>query len=103
MINTLLSRFVFIWCFVAAYVSLSADEKIDYLKQIKPILSANCYGCHSSLKQEGELRLETRALMLKGGSSGKVMVAGKADESLLVKRITAEEHDRMPPPEEGGE
>ena len=102
MINRLLSRFVFIWCFVAAYVSLSADEKIDYLKQIKPILSANCYGCHSSLKQEGELRLETRAMMLKGGSSGKVMVAGKADESLLVKRITAEEHDRMPPPEEGG-
>ncbi|MAV35052.1 MAG: hypothetical protein CMJ59_06295 [Planctomycetaceae bacterium] len=92
--------FVFGWCTVAVGSWASAADKVDYLKQIKPILSAKCYACHGALKQEGELRLETRTLMLKGGASGEVIVAGKADESLLIKRITAEENERMPPSEQ---
>lgn len=80
----------------------SADDKVDYVKQIKPILSAKCYSCHGALKQEAELRLETRSLMLEGGDSGEAIVAGDADASFLIERITADEDERMPPPEEGG-
>lgn len=91
------------WCFaVAAGGWASADDKVDYLTQIKPVLAAKCYSCHGVLKQEAELRLETRSLMLQGGESGEVIVPGEADKSLLVERITSEEGDRMPPPEEGG-
>ncbi|MFH1303614.1 MAG: DUF1553 domain-containing protein [Planctomycetota bacterium] len=79
----------------------SGAEGIDYLKQIKPILAEKCYACHSSLKQESELRLETRDLMLKGGDSGAVIVPGKVDESLLLQRILATEDEQMPPPQEG--
>ncbi len=93
--------FAFVWLAGAAG-SASADDKVDYVKQIKPILSAKCYSCHGALTQKAELRLETRALMLKGGDSGEVIVAGKADASLLIERITADEDERMPPPEEGG-
>ncbi|MCA9039812.1 MAG: hypothetical protein KDA65_05630, partial [Planctomycetaceae bacterium] len=78
---------------------LVAAEKVDYLKQIKPILSTKCYSCHGALKQEGELRLETRELMLQGGYSGEVIIPGKADESVLLERIMAEEDERMPPAE----
>ncbi len=102
MVNRLLSVVVFCWFTVAAGGWLPAVDQVDYLKQIKPILSAKCYSCHGALKQEGELRLETRALMLKGGESGEVIAAGKADESLLIERITAEEDELMPPPDEGG-
>ena len=98
--NRSLSMFVFGCCTVAVGSSAYAADKVDYLEQIKPILSAKCYACHGALKQEGELRLETRTLMLKGGASGEVIVAGKADESLLIKRITAEEDERMPPSEQ---
>jgi hypothetical protein len=80
----------------------SAEDRIDYIKRIKPILSAKCYSCHGAFKREAELRLETRALMLQGGDSGEVIVAGEADASLLIERITAEEDERMPPLEEGG-
>ena len=101
--NRLLSGLVLCCCTLAAIASSRATEKIDYLKQIKPILSAKCYACHGALKQEGELRLETRTLMLEGGDSGEAIVAGKADESLLLERMVAEGDERMPPPEEGGE
>ncbi len=100
--NKLLCISVFCCCTVAAVGRASAADKVDYLKQIKPILSARCYSCHGALKQEGELRLETRALMATGGESGEVIVAGRADDSLLVQRITADDDEQMPPSGEGG-
>ena len=51
--NRLLSGIVLCCCTLAAITSSRATEKIDYLKQIKPILSAKCYSCHGALKQEG--------------------------------------------------
>ena len=65
-----------------------ADD-VDYLTQIKPLLTEKCYSCHGVLKQEAELRLETKSLMLEGGDSGRVIVPGDPEESLLLQRITA--------------
>ncbi|HJN10222.1 MAG TPA: DUF1553 domain-containing protein [Pirellulaceae bacterium] len=102
MTHRLIHFVVFSAATVVAADWASAEDRIDYIKQIKPILSAKCYSCHGAFKREAELRLETRALMLQGGDSGEVIVAGEADASLLIERITAEEDERMPPPEEGG-
>ncbi len=81
--------------------ALSGAETVDYLKEIKPIFAEKCYACHSALKQEAELRLETRDLMLRGGDSGGVIHPEKPDQSLLLQRIIAKEDEQMPPPEEG--
>lgn len=78
-----------------------AAPPVDYLTRVKPILSEKCYSCHGVLKQESELRLETRALMIAGGDSGEAIVPGRSDESSLLQRITASEFDRMPPADEG--
>ncbi len=94
------SSFVFCVC-IAIGAPLAAAEKIDYLKQVKPILSEKCYSCHGALKQEAELRLETRPLMLTGGESGDAIVPGDAQASLMMERLLAEEGERMPPPDEG--
>ena len=59
-----------------------------------PILLLRCTACHGRQKQEAGLDLRTRAAMLKGGKSGPAFVPGKPDESLILKRIRAEE---MPP------
>jgi hypothetical protein len=61
---------------------------------IRPIMMLRCTVCHGSRRQEGGLDLRTRASMLKGGKSGPAIVLGKPGESLLLKRILAEE---MPP------
>lgn len=76
----------------------NAADAVDYVKQIKPILAARCVRCHGAAKQEGQLRLDTAAAMRLGGENGAAVVAGKAHDSLLLKRVRAtDDSERMPP------
>ncbi len=59
-----------------------------------PILLLRCTVCHGRHKQEGGLDLRNRESILRGGKTGPAIVPGKPDDSLMVKRIHAEE---MPP------
>ncbi len=59
-----------------------------------PILLRRCTVCHGARVQEGSLDLRSRASMLRGGKTGPAIVPGKPEESLVIKRIHAEE---MPP------
>lgn len=59
-----------------------------------PILLLRCTACHGTRRKEGGLDLRTRESILKGGTSGPVVVAGKPAESRLIHRIFKEE---MPP------
>ena len=61
-----------------------------------PILHVRCAACHGKRKREGGFDVRTRESLLKGGKSGPAIIPGKPDESLLIKRIIAEE---MPPKE----
>jgi Protein of unknown function (DUF1553)/Protein of unknown function (DUF1549)/Planctomycete cytochrome C len=88
--------------FIGATSTARADDALDYLKQIKPILKERCFSCHGALKQKADLRLDTVALMREGGDNGAVIRPGKASESPLWQRITATEPaKRMPPLSEG--
>jgi Protein of unknown function (DUF1553)/Protein of unknown function (DUF1549)/Planctomycete cytochrome C len=95
------SVIAFLCVIVFTIGSAPADEPVDYVMQIKPILAAKCCSCHGALNQESDLRLETGALMLQGGDSGAVIVAGEPNKSLLLERISAAEDQRMPPAEDG--
>ena len=83
---------------LALTVPAVAAERIDYLKEIKPLLSGACYQCHSETQQKGGLRLDTGANALKGGEEGPVIIPGKSDESLLIKAVmgVAKNLPRMP-------
>jgi hypothetical protein len=74
----------------------SADAVAAFEKHIRPLLATQCLECHSQQKQEGHLRLDTRAAMLQGGDSGAAIVPGKPDESLVVEAIEYESFE-MPP------
>lgn len=72
---------------------------VDYVKDIKPLLTAHCYTCHGALKQKAGLRLDTVASMRNGGDDGSILKAG---HSLLLERVTTtDKDDRMPPEGEG--
>jgi hypothetical protein len=72
-------------------------ERVDYARDVQPILAKNCVSCHGPDKQRGGLRLDRGADALKGGDSGKLIVPGKPAESLLLKKLTtADADDRMP-------
>src|SRR5262245_25415367 len=74
---------------------------VDYVRDIKPVLSKRCYSCHGGLQQKAGLRLDTAALMKKGGDSGPAIEPGSSDDSLIIDAVTGSEGWRMPPESEG--
>ena len=82
---------------MAAWVVTSTAEAADYLREVKPLLQRRCFSCHGAVKQKSKLRLDTAALMRKGGKDGPVIVPGNSLDSELIVRLTAEDDERMPP------
>ncbi len=78
----------------ASFGDLAAEEAEVGYHDVLPLLLLRCTSCHGRQRKEGDLDLRTRASILKGGKSGPAIVPGKSAESLLVKRVRAEE---MPP------
>ncbi len=78
---------------------INVQEAEAYEDVVQPLLQAKCYSCHNMKKQKGGLRMDDPQLLMKGGKDGKVILAGKAAESELIKRLLlpreAEHH--MPP------
>ena len=76
--------------------------KIDYNRDIRPILSENCYACHGpDAKQlRGDLRLDLRESALKVNKDGHAAIVPKQSaKSALMQRITTSDgDDLMPPP-----
>ena len=86
--------------FVLPLASASAAEPVDYVKDVKPILAKNCYNCHAGKNQRGGLRVDTAKAMLEGGETGPAFVAGKPDESLLIKAVSRSKGIKPMPPKE---
>jgi len=61
---------------------------------IVPILKANCLMCHGETTPQAGLDLRTRDSILKGGKSGRAVVPGSSDKSLLIDKIASKS---MPP------
>jgi len=81
----------------------SGAAKLDFNRDIRPILSDNCFACHGpdTQKIKGGLRLDSHEAALKPAKSGApAIVPGKPEKSALLQRInTKSAADLMPPPE----
>jgi hypothetical protein len=65
----------------------SASEKAEFFEaRIRPVLTNNCYACHTNSKLGG-LRVDSRVALLEGGNTGPAIVPGRPDESLLIKAV----------------
>ncbi len=74
----------------------------DFQKEVRPILSANCFHCHGNDRttRMAGLRLDVKEGLYSTRRSGPVIVPGKPDKSLLYQRISARDPARrMPPPQ----
>jgi hypothetical protein len=84
-------------CLLTLSSSILAGE-LEFNRDIRPILSENCFHCHGPDKEtrEAKLRLDTREGALKKDA----IVPGKPEDSEVIYRITTDdEDDLMPPPE----
>jgi ankyrin repeat protein len=75
-----------------------ASIQIDFNRDVKPILEANCLGCHGSRQQQSGLRLDKRQNALRGGDYGAVIMPGKSAESKLILRVAGSEAGMQMPP-----
>ena len=77
--------------------------RVDFSRDVQPILSDNCYNCHGPdpKSREASLRLDTHAgaLAKTEDGSGTIVAPGKPDDSELITRILSDDRDEiMPPP-----
>jgi hypothetical protein len=80
-------------------VAGAAEPATDYLRDIKPLLQRRCFACHGALKQESELRLDTRDFMRRGGADGSSIEPGEPQASRLIERVSATDPAQRMPPE----
>jgi len=89
---------------LVAVAEVSELQKIDFQRDVRPILSDKCIFCHgpNADERQADLRLDT-ADGLKTDLGGYLaIVAGKPEQSALFERITSTDPDeRMPPPDSG--
>ncbi len=88
--------------FVSPVVSF-AQEKVDYNRDIKPILSKNCFACHGPDEghRSAQLRLDTFADATAPRKKGAAVVPKDQAKSRLLERIT--DHESPMPPKKAGE
>jgi len=87
--------------FWAAGAALAATpEQIEFFeKNVRPVLAAHCYACHSSKAKSSfaNLRLDSGAGLARGSDAGPVVVPGKPAESRLIRAVRGELPQPMPP------
>ncbi len=85
----------------AQSVNAPAQAKLDYSRDVQPILSNYCYHCHGpdTSSRKAKLRLDLRAAALAhvNDDGKKTIVPGKPEESELVERIECTDPDEMMP------
>lgn len=81
----------------SAIIPLEQAKVYDHV--IQPIFQEKCVGCHNDQKTKGNLKLTDEMSILKGGKTGKLLVAGYPNLSLLLQRVHLPSSDKkhMPP------
>lgn len=89
-------------------------QAVDFEKEVLPIFKDRCFDCHQKertdektgkvKKPKGKFRMDSAAMLTKGGEEGKNIVAGKPEESTVYTSIIVpESDDKAMPPEGKGE
>ena len=79
--------------------TLLAAERVDFVRDVRPIFVKHCYACHGAEKQKSGFRLDVKAAARRGGELYGVSIrAGDAASSPLIQLVTDSEVGlRMPP------
>src|SRR5215217_1461728 len=75
----------------AAMLAQTASPRVDFVRDIQPILATSCQGCHGEKSQMGQLRLDSKT------AAARTVIAGKSGASTLYQRVAGtSDQARMP-------
>lgn len=69
--------------------------------EVRTIIAHECFNCHGEAKVKGELRLDTKEFVFKGGKHGAVIVPGDPEKSELIRRVKLPRNHKETMPEKG--
>src|SRR2546422_1002768 len=87
--------------FLALFLSSSptwSQSRVDFTRDIEPILTTRCHACHGPQLQMNGLRLDRRDKALTGGYSGAVIQPGASSQSRLIQMIAGQVQGKIMPP-----
>lgn len=78
---------------------LSANQVAELNLEVRSIFAHNCYKCHGAEKSKGQLRLDRKELIMRGGKSGIAIEPGHPEKSEMIRRLLLPREDKesMPP------
>ena len=82
----------------------SADEKVDFNREVRTVLANSCFTCHGpdSAERKAELRLDTLVGATRDLGGYAAVVPGDAAKSEIIARLKSDDPDlRMPPADSG--
>lgn len=80
---------------------LDSSQMQELNLQVRTILAHNCYSCHGETKVKGELRLDGKQYIFKGGKHGSILTSGHPDKSEIIRRISLSRSDKEAMPSKG--
>ncbi len=96
-----MNRFITV-TFAFLFVATSLFGKIDFDKDVLPLLQDYCIDCHGPEKQKSGFRVDRRVHLLKGGDSGmSAMIPGKPHKSYMIEVIKSDDPEISMPPKGG--
>lgn len=84
-----------------ASAALTPEQVEFFERRIRPVLVQHCYECHSADSKEvqGDLLVDSRSALRRGGITGPAIVPGDVEASLLIKAVRHADPDLQMPPE----
>jgi predicted CXXCH cytochrome family protein len=80
----------------------SAQVKVDFARDIKPMFEARCNSCHGPERSKSKFRLDNRESALRGGENGIAILPGQSSKSPIIYYVAGIIRDlEMPPPGKG--
>jgi hypothetical protein len=76
---------------------LAAQDTGVFTRDVNPLITANCLGCHNRSIRMSGLSLASREDAIAGGKRGPVLVPGKPDESRILEILRHQNAVKMPP------
>ncbi|ARU41868.1 hypothetical protein CCB80_12245 [Armatimonadetes bacterium Uphvl-Ar1] len=70
---------------------------VSFKEDINPLIQANCLGCHSGPKAKEGIDMSSYELLTTSGEHGAIIKPGDSSSSLMIKAMTGDGVDIMPP------